>query len=212
MMIHTFGDSHSLNGWNGIENIKIHHLGSKLCFSIGRDGINIADGYDVTNGDIVIFSFGEIDCRCHIHKHITESKDYKEIIDTIINNYFIQIKNATDKFHNLQTVIYNVVPPIQKYNTEETPEYPYLGTDEERKSYVLYFNEKLQQKCNEYNFLFFDIYNKYTDSNGFLNKDLSDSNVHIRDGVYIKDFVENIIMKSKKQYIVYTTALKTKIK
>jgi hypothetical protein len=189
MPIHTFGDSHSYYGWNEISNIQIHQLGPKLCFSIGRDGININDGYNVNNGDTVIFCFGEIDCRCHIHKHITENNDYKQIIDSIVNNYFIQIKNAVDKFENLKPVIYNIVPPIQKYNTCENPEYPYLGTDDERKTYVLYFNEKLKQTCAEYKFLFFDVYNNYIDEYGFLRKDLSDGSVHIRNGVSIRNFI-----------------------
>uniref|UniRef100_A0A6C0L920 Uncharacterized protein n=1 Tax=viral metagenome TaxID=1070528 RepID=A0A6C0L920_9ZZZZ len=194
MVIHTFGDSHSFNGWGEITNLETHHLGPKLCFSIGRDGIIIKDGYNVNNGDTVIFSFGEIDCRCHIHKHITETKNYKEIIDSIVNNYFIQIQDAVNTFDNLRTVIYNVVPPIQKHNTNENKSYPYLGTDEERKSYVLYFNSKLKQTCIEYKFLFFDVYNKYIDSNGFLNKSFSDGNVHILNGVYIKQFVEDNLL------------------
>jgi hypothetical protein len=194
MIIHTFGDSHSYFGWEGIQNVNIHHLGPKLCFSIGRDGFNIKDEYNVNNGDTVIFCFGEIDCRCHVHKYITENIDYKQIIDNIVNNYFVKIKSAIDIFSNLKTVIYNVVPPVQKHNTGENPEYPYLGTDEERKAYVLYFNDKLRQKCIEYNFLFFDIYDKYIDSNGFLNKSLSDGNVHIRNGIYLKQFVENNIL------------------
>jgi lysophospholipase L1-like esterase len=186
MVIHTFGDSHSYYGWVNIPNILTHHLGPKLCFSIGRDGINIKDGYNVNNGDTVIFCFGEIDCRCHIHKHITEGADYKQIIDIIVTNYFKQIGTAVNTFNNINTVIYNVVPPIQKHNTVENPDFPYLGTDNERKTYVLYFNEKLKQMCNEYNFYFFNVYNDYIDINGFLNKSLSDGNVHIRDEVYLK--------------------------
>lgn len=61
--------------------------------------------------------------------------------------------------------MYNVVPPIQKYNTIEYPEYPYLGTDLERKQYVLYFNEKIKEKCIEHKYIFFDIYNNYIDEN-----------------------------------------------
>ena len=34
--------------------------------------------------------------------------------------------------------VYNIVLPIQKYNTLENPEYPYLGTDEEQKQYIAY--------------------------------------------------------------------------
>jgi hypothetical protein len=191
MVIHTVGDSHSNSGWEEIPNIQIHHLGAKLCFSVGRDGINIKDSFNIQNGDTVIFCFGEIDCRYHIHKHITESKDYKQIIDSIVNNYITQIKNAVDAFDTLKTAIYNVVPPVHKYNTWESPEYPYLGTDEERRAYVLYFNEQLKTKCIEYGFIFFDIYNNYIDSNGFLNKSLSDGTVHIGNGTYLKQFIEN---------------------
>jgi hypothetical protein len=187
--IHTFGDSHSHIGWALAPNIQTHPLGPKLCFSIGRDGIDIKTGFNVNNGDTVIFCFGEIDCRCHIHKHITDVKDYRQIIDTIVDNYVIKVKNAVDGFENLKTAIYNIVPPIEKHTIWENPEYPYLGTDEERKMYVLYFNEKLWQKCIEYGFVFFDIYNNYTDSNGYLDKSLSDGNVHIGDGIHIKNFI-----------------------
>ena len=194
MVLHTFGDSHCQWGWNCIPNVISHHFGPKLCFSIGRDGIYIQTGYNVSNGDTVIFSFGEVDCRCHIHKHITTDNDYTKIIDAIVTNYFVQIKKAVDVFDTLTTAIYNIVPPIQKYNTPEDPDYPFLGTDEERKEYVLYFNYKLKQMCAEYNFIFIDVYNDYSDNNGFLNKSLSDGKVHIGDAQYLRLFVENNLL------------------
>jgi hypothetical protein len=90
--------------------------------------------------------------------------------------------------------VYNIVPPIQKYITfgDRYPrtEYPHLGTDEERKKYTLYFNEKLKQKCIEKRYVFFDIYNNYTDENGFLKRDLSDGNIHIGNGIYISNFIK----------------------
>jgi hypothetical protein len=194
MVIHTIGDSHSYGGFRDNPNIKNHHLGPRLCFSVGRDGIHIKEGYGINSGDTVIFSFGEIDCRCHVHKYISEDNDYKKIIDTIVDNYFIKIKIAVDVFDTLKTVIYNVVPPIQKHNTAEYAPYPYLGTDEERKGYILYFNEKLQEKCLEYKFIFFNIYEKYADSNGYLMKSLSDGSVHIANGVYLNEFIENNLL------------------
>lgn len=191
MAIHTFGDSHCDNPWACVPNIQRHFVGPKLCFSVGRDGIIINNGYNVKNGDTVIFCFGEIDCRCHIQKHIRSENDYKQIIDNIVYNYFVQIKNAIYTFDNLKTCIYNVVPPIEKHtNSIQDAYFPQLGTDEERKTYVLYFNEKLKEKCMEYGFIYFDVYDKYTDSNGFLNKSLSDGSVHIRDGIHMKEFIE----------------------
>ena len=189
MKIHTFGDSHSKFGFESINNININHIGPVLCHSFGLDKLkklNI-ENYGVKNNDSVIFCFGEIDCRCHIHKYINDENSYMDIIDDIIDNYIDAILENIFQYTNINVYIYNIVPPIQKYNTQENPEYPYLGTDEERKKYVLYFNERLKSKCNNFKFTFFDIYDKYIDINGFLNKDLSDSNVHIKDSKYIKE-------------------------
>lgn len=191
MVIHTIGDSHSEFGWN-ITPVTIHYVGPKLCFSIGRDGINITR-FGIQNGDTVIFCFGEIDCRCHIHKHITCDNSYESIISSIVDNYFEKIRVACTSFTSVRVAVYNVVPPVQRHNTVENPDYPYLGTDEERKQYVLTFNRKLREKCSEYGYTFFDVYDKYIDSNGYLNKSLSDNSVHIRNGCYIKEFVETYL-------------------
>ena len=105
----------------------------------------------------------------------------------------IELNIITSQLKLKNVCVYNVVPPIQKHNKVENPEYPYLGTDEERKQYVLYFNKKLKEKCIEYNYIFFDVYEKYIDENGFLRKDLSDDSVHIRDGSHILSFInENL--------------------
>ena len=190
MSIHTIGDSHSFNGWTGII---YHHLGPVLCYSFGKEKLNRCDirKFDIKDGDTIVFCLGEIDCRCHIHKHITETAAYQDIINNIIDNYFEAIElNITISQIKLKNVcVYNVVPPIQTYNTQENPEYPFLGTDEERKEYSLYFNKKLKEKCIQKKYIFFDVYNSYIDENGFLRKDLSDDTVHIRNGVYITNFI-----------------------
>lgn len=192
MSIHTIGDSHSYNGWSGIIP---HHLGPILCYSFGKYKLNRCDirNFNIKDGDTIIFCLGEIDCRCHIHKHITEEITYQDIINNIINNYFeaIELNVQISQIKLKYICIYNVVPPVQKYNTLENLEYPYLGTDEERKEYVLYFNKKLKEKCIEKNYIFFDIYNNYIDENGFLRKDLSDGNVHINNGIFISNFIKD---------------------
>jgi hypothetical protein len=195
MSIHTIGDSHSGGGWTDIIQ---HHLGAILCYSFGKEKLNRCDirNFNIIDGDTIVFCFGEIDCRCHIHKHVTDTTPYRDIINNIVDNYFdaIELNISTSQINLKNVCVYNVVPPIQRYNTWENPEYPYLGTDEERKNYVLYFNEKLKEKCNEKAYIFFDVYDKYTDENGFLQKELSDGNVHIGNGCYINEFInENII-------------------
>lgn len=197
MSIHTIGDSHSYSGWSGVIN---HYLGPVLCYSFGKEKINRCDirNFNIKDGDTIIFCLGEIDCRCHIHKHITEIQTYKDIINNIVDNYFeaIELNVHISQIKLKNVCVYNVVPPIQKYNTLENPEYPYLGTDNERKEYALYFNEKVKEKCIEKEYIFFDIYNHYIDENGFLRKDLSDGNVHISNGYFISNFISNFIKEN----------------
>ena len=191
MSIHTIGDSHSCSGWTGIIQ---HHLGPVLCYSFGKEKLNKCDirDFNIKDGDTIVFCLGEIDCRCHIHKYITDTITYQDIINNIVDNYFeaIELNVSISQIKLKNICIYNVVPPIQTYTTWKNLEPLFLGTDEERKQYALYFNEKLKEKCTKKNYVFFDIYNNYIDQNGFLRKDLSDNNIHIGNGIYINNFIK----------------------
>lgn len=194
---HTFGDSHSFFGWNKIKNIKCHHIGPILCYSFGQNRLRIDitnKTYEVNKGDIICFCLGEIDCRCHIQKYINIQK-YEEIIDKIIANYFksISLFNVDNKI-----CIFNVVPPVEKNNVVENKDYPFLGTDDDRKKYVLYFNKILKEQCKHHNYIYIDVYNDYIDNNGYLKKDLSDGNVHIKNPV----FIENVLKKEFKNIFI----------
>jgi hypothetical protein len=200
MSIHTFGDSHSLLGWNYCNNIIVHHIGPVLCYSFGKEKLNRCDisKFGVKDDDTVIFCFGEIDCRCHIYKHVTKNNTYKMIIDDIVNNYVDAIKINVNKCNvKLKNIcIYNVVPPPQPSLTAlgGPSDYPYRGNDEERKSYILYFNNCLKQKCIENDWIYFDIYNSYIDDYGFLSTKLSDQTVHIQNGIFLRQFINKYLV------------------
>jgi hypothetical protein len=195
MPIHTIGDSHSERGWYGVI---IHHIGPTLCYSFGIEKLNRIDisKFNINDGDTIVFSLGEIDCRCHVHKHITDVLKYETIIDNIIYNYFeaisLNIINANIKLKNI--CIFNIVPPVQKDTVNEDPGYPFIGTDEERKTYVLYFNKRLKEECIKKNYIFIDIYDNYCDENGYLIKDLSDGRVHIKNGFFISNFINKYLL------------------
>ena len=113
--LHTYGDSHAarFGAWdrvdvNGVK-VKINYIIGKLMYSFGRDMMDVVN--DVNNGDLVCFCFGEIDCRCHIHKYIPE---WEKSIDNVVNNYFINIKKNVEKYKNLVVFVYNVVPPLER--------------------------------------------------------------------------------------------------
>lgn len=165
------------------------------CYDLGiyrLSKINIRD-LNINHDDSIIFCFGELDCRSYIQKNISELINYEQVINYIIINYFnyisFSIKHSLINFKKI--CVFNVVHPVEKNNTFDEPNYPFLGTDEERKSYVLYFNTKIKEYCEKNNYVFFDVYDKYTDENGYLKKDLSDKGVHIKNGIYINEFIIN---------------------
>lgn len=118
-----------------------------------------------------------------------------KIIDTIVTNYFKAIHTHVSKLSFFINVcVFNVVPPVNSSDTVENKDYPFLGSDEERKSYVLYFNKLLKLYCFIYGYVFFDVYDNYINEHGFLNKELSDGNVHIQDGKHLTDFMEQFLL------------------
>ena len=197
-MIYTIGDSHSRIPWQQIKNVDINHLGPILAFSVGRDGldrVNISN-MKIKENDYIVFCFGEIDCRGHIHKHITKENTYQKQIDFIVENYFNTIRKNKKliNFH-INICVSNVVPATPFYTetfrqVAHNSEFPFVGTDEERKTYVQYFNKKLAYHCEKNDYLFIDIYDKCVDQNGYLNWYLSDRNVHLGTSLPLRNFLK----------------------
>lgn len=196
-MIHVIGDSHASNihsGWKHCKNIISHHIPGTLCFSFGRDKLKRCNikNYNINNGDVIIFCFGEIDCRNHVKKYITPTNTYKNIIDNIIKNYIDAINiNLRQITKDVKVCIYNVIPPVPYIKLNSSHPFPFLGSDNERKKFVNYFNLRLKQECKNQEFVFFDIYNEIKDENGFLRKELKDNTCHLIDGNAINKFIIN---------------------
>ena len=72
-------------------------------YTFGRLGLNLLNikNCGVKENDIVIFCFGEIDCRNHVHKHISKNKSYKNIIDDLSINNFESIKKNINTYTNI---------------------------------------------------------------------------------------------------------------
>jgi len=192
-LFHTVGDSHSTFGWP--ECVIQHWQGALLAYNIDRVELRNLDP-PIREGDAVCFCFGEIDCRCHVHKHVTEEKTYQEVINGIISRYFHHLESQMKLLPpGVKIFVYNVPPPVRRCDTEENPAFPYLGTDEERQSYVLYFNQQLKKLCKRTLIRYFDVYDQYVDEEGFLSKEFSDGNVHIADGSWIEEVIEQLQLK-----------------
>lgn len=202
--LHTYGDSHASKhgGWHNIkhDNLKINtnHIEGKLAYSFGRDKMKVVK--NVNSGDIVVFCFGEIDCRCHINKY---EPNWMQVIDNIVESYVSNICMNVIGIEDLTVCVYNVVPPLERENqlnlwTEEWARnkgVPATGSDLDRKKYTEYMNLKIKESCEKHSFIFFNVYEKYLDESGFLKREYSDNNCHIKNPIYIKEFILKKLLK-----------------
>lgn len=193
MSFHIFGDSHAAIPWRSIPGVVVHHLGAVLCYTVGKHKHDRANGLNIKGqvfeGDVCCFCFGEIDCRVHIAKHVTPERPYQKVIDEIVNDYFIALMENEKLVPGVRMAVYNVVPPCSQLDSPVDPAYPYTGNDDDRKAYARYFNEGFAWNCNELGWLFVDVYNRYTNAQGFLDKKYSDGHVHVTDPVFIEEFL-----------------------
>jgi len=187
------GDSHSYAGWENISipdiKIKSLHLGPKLMYSFGQSKMKVINENNSQNIDVIVFCFGEIDIRCHVPKYKNE---YKKVIENLVDNYLDTIKLNVKDLSNIKVCVYNIPPPSKSFEVKNK-KFPFVGSDQDRKIYALTINEKLKESCKKNKFVFIDIYSFYCDDEGFLNKQVSDGTVHIKEPKPLIDFIlENL--------------------
>ncbi len=201
-IIHIFGDSHANFNFSKIKysNVKNNYKNSITMHRVGRDKkkfINF-NSYSINDNDIIIYQFGEVDCRCHIGKQLLLNRNLEEVINELVINYIDSIKINMDGYNNLKIIICNVPPTMNQQYFENiygpiTHEFPFIGTNLERANYTIKVNEMLKNKCEENNFIFLDYYNFYKNENGTIKTELTDNICHIVENNYILEKLYSII-------------------
>lgn len=195
MKIFVIGDSHAYNGWQNIQNslpgvyVHIRHLGPKLMYSLKTTDLEFVRREKINQGDILVFCFGEIDARCHIHKY----EDAPSVISNMVKQYLNIIRDIVFGLPKIQVCLYFVPPAVHSEGLYNNPEYPYVGTDEDRKKYVISINDRLNQMSKEFGYIFIDLTRDYTDDDGFLRKELSDGGPHIKETKPLINFIKGMI-------------------
>jgi hypothetical protein len=152
-------------------------------YRIGRDNkiINFSDTYNNPDS-IFILSYGEVDSRCHIGKQVQLGKDITEVCESLVSNYFNTIKNNIVSYNMI--VICSIVPTMNKTLFESvhgpiTHEFPFIGDDNERVNNTNIMNNFLKIYCEKYNYKFLDFTKEYSNSEGTLKLEDSDTIAHI---------------------------------
>jgi len=186
-MIYIYGDSHAHFSF---KNLKLEYTDlycpAITMFRIGRDNIiiNFDKNRTTSENDMIIISYGEIDCRCHIQRQINNGKDEDDVINELVDKYFLTIINNI--VGKSKIIIVAVIPPTKRNDCEKIHgpilhEYPFVGKDEDRVRYTNKVNNKLEEYSNKNNYIYFNPYAYYTREDGTLKHELSDTNVHLGD-------------------------------
>jgi len=95
--IHIFGDSHANFNFSKLQSeypVQNHYRNSITLHRVGRDSMKYIDfrKYNITSTDIIVYQFGEIDCRCHIHKQMGTGRRLSEIVENLVTPYLDSIQ------------------------------------------------------------------------------------------------------------------------
>jgi len=192
-MIYIYGDSHVDHSFR---NLKLDytdlHKDSITMFRIGRDDIIIGFNKDIIQkDDIIILSYGEVDCRCHIQRQIDLGINEDDVINELVTNYFKTIKNNVMNI-DAKIIIVGVIPPTKQYDYEilHGPilhEFSFVGSDEGRVRYTNKVNKLLEELSIINNYIYFNPYSHYERPDGTLKHELSDSIVHLGNNSFFLD-------------------------
>jgi hypothetical protein len=182
-LVHVVGDSHVVP-FRGSMPFLAHHLGAATAYNLPKKNSSTKSNerlFKIINklgkSDIVMLSFGEIDCRIHIyyqHKKSNERYSISDLIDRTISNYgevMAQLKEREVNF-----CVYCVSPATKVGNEYK---YPFYGTPEVRSQINRMFNEKLKAFCQKNGYRFIDIYDKVADKDGLMLKEYSGDDIHL---------------------------------
>ena len=196
MKVLVIGDSHAYSGWPDINipevSFTVVHIGPRLMYSFGKGKWNLLSDY--LPMDVVIFCFGEIDIRCHLFNYANTLEQIQQKIDELVLNYMeailVNVKNI-----KIKTCVHFVPPTVKKETVKEDPEYPFVGSDIARRIAVRYMNHRLKVSCKENGFIFVNGQECYEDEEGYLNPNMSDGSVHIKETLPLMDFIYGELLK-----------------
>lgn len=93
-------------------------------------------------------------------------------------------------------MVFNVVPTLKVWGPfiKNKGAWIHVGTDEERKGYTIAMNNLLREYCEERDYIFVDVYDAYCTEEGYLNKEMSDHSVHIKNPQPVIDFLKKNVL------------------
>jgi hypothetical protein len=187
MNLHCIGDSHCafFLGYDHMpdeypqvtrslfRNVFCHRLGPSLAYNAYQYGTTTRTREKIetllseldSRSDIILLSFGEIDCRAHILKQCQQTgKSLNDVVKGCVDNYWQLIEHIRSS--GFRVVVWNAVYSANFMELNPNLEYPYYGTVQQRNEATECFNRMLANRAAETSIGFLDITNHLLDASG----------------------------------------------
>ena len=180
VIVHTFGDSHSHWHPSILSKVKTDYVlkthsfyGKTMYGAVKHDFFPVMNfkNNSVEDNSIVMFNFGEVDSRNHLHRFSYSGLD-------------VEIRRLVDAYEQLILLNLKLVPTVKIWigglvPTKENPTNEHIGSNEQRKHYNYALNSAIFNMARRNNFFFLDNFKDYVNEKGYLKIDLSDGHIHI---------------------------------
>jgi lysophospholipase L1-like esterase len=189
-IVHVVGDSHT-QVFRHVPFFVIHYLGAATAHNLIKEKNTTGSREKIfkllgriKKRDIILLSFGEIDCRSQIYKQSkNQNRPITDLINKTIENYELAITQLKKIHPNLN--IYSIAPAEKKgdpYNKSIPADIQAKIKSE--------FNKKLEQMCRRNKLFFVNIYPDTINKQGHLATKYSG-----KDGVHYNELVCTLVLK-----------------
>ncbi|MDQ1186104.1 hypothetical protein [Agrobacterium larrymoorei] len=175
MPLLTLGDSHALFCYAGVAGAKIYWRGPVTMHRAARDGIKsvVPGNFRPKKDDVVILSFGEIDCRAHIPKIASIRSSTTRIETLALCDRFEKAFAVFASKCPAQVAMSCIIPPPPIGLATE-----YYRSHDECMEDAIAIREMMNLRLSQMA-TFVDFRNDFVSENGQLRPDRWDGNVHI---------------------------------
>lgn len=174
----TFGDSHSLWTFAGVHPAKILHVGPVTMHRASRDTFDslLPRWYRPRSSDLLLISFGEIDCRQHVMKQAAiKNVSVMAEIDDLCDRYEKEVTRFRKTFPG-RISLCCIVPP----GTSDPWHNPLYASPEAYRAAQIAIRDRMNERLAAIpGVLFFDFRPEITADDGCMRADATDDLCHL---------------------------------
>lgn len=149
----------------------VHWLPGRTMHRVGRDGMPGLDlrAHGVGERDAVVMLFGWIDAESHVETQLLLGRRFDEVIERLLTRYTATIDENTRHLRHLRVVLMAICPLWRGASINDPVSCEAVNA----------LNVGMELACKTSNYLFFDPWSEYKDSNGELRDSVTGDGFHI---------------------------------